>query len=275
LRFALDVIPPGKVIISATLTLHHWGNAGDPNAPNDEDRGHDSYVWVYTVSDSWQEMAIHWNNAPLAQENLSMTRITPLTSFPGWPGVPYQWYVTQAVAEAYAASQSVSLAIYDSSTGRNTSKYLTSSETGLGDGTPNWNIAGRPRLDVLWGDPVGTLKKQASSSDVQFGDAITYTLSVMGSGQALTLTDALPAGVGAPLTHSPGLTYAPHRLLWTGNLAAGVPVTLTYAVTTTTSSRTILRNEAVLTQTDGLTSTATSIVFVDPLRVYLPLILRP
>ncbi len=97
---------------------------------------------------------------------------------------------------------------------------------------------------------------------------------MVGSGQVLTLTDDLPAGASPPLTHSPGLTYTPHRVAWSGNPGLGEQVTLTYVVTVTAPSRTALWNQAVLTQTGGLTDTATALVLVNPVRVYLPLVLK-
>jgi len=265
LRFSLETIPSGKTIISASMTLHLWGHAGET-----PDLAQPSWVHLFTISNAWEEMAIHWNNAPLAQENVSATWLYPY-SRPGdiqRPGDAYTWDTTQAVAEAYAEGHPVSLVIYGSDTAQHSSKYLTSSETG------NWNAEGRPTLRVHWGSPVGTVDKSASPSTVMPGDAITYTLAVVGSGQPLTMTDDLPAGVSPPLTYSPGLTYTPHRLAWSGNPDAGEQVTLTYLVTVTASSHTALWNRATLTQIGGLTDTATALVLVDPLQVYLPLILK-
>ncbi|MCS7062121.1 MAG: DNRLRE domain-containing protein, partial [Anaerolineae bacterium] len=53
LRFQLSAIPPGKVIISAALTLHLWGGA-DPS------RAQRSWVHLFVVNDPWDEMTIHW-----------------------------------------------------------------------------------------------------------------------------------------------------------------------------------------------------------------------
>jgi hypothetical protein len=280
LRFALNSIPPGKVIMSATLTLHHWGNAGDPGAPNDEDHGHDSYVWLSSVSDPWDEMAIHWNNAPLAQENFDVERIVSLTAFPGWPGVAHVWDATQVVAEAYASGQPLNLALYDSSTMRNTSKYLTASETGLGDGTPNWNIAGRPRLDVVYGDPVGVIHKRVAPVMAHNADTITYTLTWMGISQTLLLTDTLPVSVSAPseLSVTQGtLIYdaGGRHITWAGTPVLGQPITLTYRVTIETDGPRALPSTATLSSPQaGTTSTATAIVFVDGYQVLLPIMLK-
>ena len=187
LRFALNSVPSGKVIISATLMLHHWGGANvDANTT--------SYVWLSSVTDPWNEMTIHWNNAPLAQENFSLTPIPPKRTPLVWPGDPYTWNATQAVAEAYAAGQSVSFAMYDSTTGRDSSKYLTASETG------DWDIAGRPRLDIVWGDPVAAITKRALPPLATRGSTITYTVNLLGFGQTLTLTDTIPNAMSPPVT---------------------------------------------------------------------------
>jgi hypothetical protein len=178
------------------------------------------------------------------------------------------------VAEAYAADRPVDLAIYGSDTDQHSSKYLTSSETG------DWNVAGRPTLHVRWGAPASALEKTASPSAVSYGEEIAYTLVAVGDGQALTLTDQLPDGVSPPLSHTPGLVYTPHRLTWTGTPALEERVTLTYVVSTTIPSGTIpwpsaaLWNRAILTSTNGWTSTAAVLVLVNPGRVYLPLVLR-
>lgn len=142
LRFQLSAIPPGKAILSASLTLHLWGSAAPALAQR-------SWVHLFTVSDAWDEMTIHWNNAPLAQENVAATYVYTYSQAPiVWPGDPYTWDATQAVAEAYARGQPLSVALYGSDTAEHSSKYLTASEA------EDWNAAGRPRLDVVWGDPI-------------------------------------------------------------------------------------------------------------------------
>lgn len=47
---------------------------------------------------------------------------------------------------------------------------------------------------------------------------------------------------------------------------------LGYAVTVTTSSRAAILNQAILTQTATVTDSAYAIVFVDPLKAYLPVV---
>ena len=263
LRFSLDAIPPGKTIISATLRLHHWSNA-DPS------QAQPSWVHLFTIQEPWEEMAIHWNNAPLAQENVAATWIYPITQSVPWPGNPYEWDATQAVAEAYAAGQPVGLAIYSSDTEQHSSKYLTSSETG------NWNAEGRPTLNVVWGQPTAALNKQVWPINATNGQVVTYTLSWSGAGQALTMTDTLPNGLSDPasiIASSGSVNYNPgtRQVVWTGTPSADQAVTVTFLATVQIDGPLALHNTAVLAADDETVSSDTATILIDGHRVYLPL----
>ena len=273
LRFRLDAVPDNKVILSAQLKLHHWGNSGDPNAPLEEDHPHDSYVWLYTAPDGWSETGITWNNAPLALQNMGGVLIVPLDAFADWPGIPYTWDATEAVAAAYAAGQPVSLALYDSAGGRNTTKYCTSSETG------GWNLAGRPTLTVVWGEPFATIQKRAQPTNAQRGDTVTYTMNWLGVGQTVTVTDTLPVGLSTPTLIQANVGSASYdagsrRVVWTGAPSAGQAVTLTVATTVDVDGPRALVNQATLRPADGDPTTASAAILVDPLVVLLPTVLK-
>jgi hypothetical protein len=266
LRFSLNAVPPGKTIISATLRLHHWGNA-DPSLAQP------SWVHLFTIRDPWEEMAIHWNNAPLAQENVAATWIYPITQSVPWPGNPYDWDATQAVAEAYAAGQPVNLAIYGSDTKQHSSKYLTSSETG------DWNAAGRPTLTVVWGQSQAMVNKQAWPASVTNGEVVTYTLSWLGTGQALTMTDTLPNGLSHPgaINASSGSAQynsGARQVVWTGTPAAGQAVTVTFPATVQVDGPLALRNTAILTADSEVASSDTATIFVGGYNVHLPLVMK-
>ena len=139
--FPLDSIPRGKAIISATLTLHQFGNAGGPG------QARPSWIQVLTVAEDWQEDTITWNNAPLAYENIGGSWVDPLADHPGWPGVARRWDVSYAVARAYARGTPLRLALYEADSEYHSGKYFVSSDTG------DWNVEGRPRLEVVWGEP--------------------------------------------------------------------------------------------------------------------------
>ncbi len=270
LRFHLDPIPPGKVIISASLTLHQWSNArGDLAQP--------SLIWLLSVDGGWGEDTLTWNNAPLARQNLSATWVNVITpdNNPGWPGNPYSWDATQAVAESYAAGEPLNVALYTADTNFHSSKYLSSSDVA------EWNAVARPALTVVWGQEPQLQKFAATDSPswLRQGDTLTYTLRMPGSGHPLTVTDVLPAGVSHPLTYTASdgvVTYdlLARQLTWTGTPTVGLVVTLTCPVTVTRSGPYAIRNTAHLTSSTGATATASAVVIVDPLRLFLPCVLR-
>lgn len=136
ITFPLNQIPAGKQIISANLTLNHFGNS-DPGGAQD------SFIHILTVGADWTEQSITWNNAPLALENFAVARIAPLPTFPGWPGIPRTWDISRAVAQAYAGGQPLRLAIYATDSALHSGKYFYSS-----DADPE----GRPTLVVSWGE---------------------------------------------------------------------------------------------------------------------------
>ncbi len=144
-NFPLDQIPPGKVIQSASLILHHWGNNGPSNLALD------SIIHVYSVAEDWNEAAITWNNAPMALENLDLIRIplvdcTNGTSRWFWPCTPRTWDVGRAVSQAYQYGQPVRLALYSSDSAMHSGKLFTSSDV------DDWNAVGRPTLVITYGD---------------------------------------------------------------------------------------------------------------------------
>lgn len=268
LRFALASLPPGKAIISATLTLHEWGNAGDPGLAQP------SWVHLFSIADSWDEMTIHWNNAPLAHENISASWVNPFTGALVWPGQSYSWDATQAVAQAYAAGQPANLAIYGSDTEQHSSKYLTASETG------DWNVAGRPKLTVVWGQAVATVSNEVSPAAASVGETATYTLALLGSGETLTLTDQLPAQVSAPgpitVSGGPAASYnaGQHRVTWTGAPAIGQLVTISFSVTVLASGPLAADSIAVLTDSQSRSSSDTATLLVDPRQTWLPVVIK-
>lgn len=140
ITFPLETVPVARRIISATLTLHHFGNAFPAEA-------HPSYIQVMTVADDWDEGAITWNNAPLATENFSGAWVPVLPDFPGWPGVARQWDVSLPVIEAYEAGAPLRLVLYSADGDYHSGKYFYSSEAGE---------AGRPELRVAWSESGAT-----------------------------------------------------------------------------------------------------------------------
>ncbi len=136
--FPLGALPAGKVIRSATLTLHHWGNSGSPTPT--------SNIHVLTIAGGWAD-PLTWNNAPAPLENVSVAAVPPVGAC-NWPCVPRTWNLLYAVANAYALRQaSLPLALYSSDDAYHSGKFMTTSDAG------DWNAVGRPTLTVEWGNP--------------------------------------------------------------------------------------------------------------------------
>ncbi|MEJ5308903.1 MAG: DNRLRE domain-containing protein [Anaerolineae bacterium] len=267
--FPLDGLPAGKVILSATLTLYQFGNAGQGWNPGPQP----SFIQVYTIGEDWAENTLTWNTAPVAGDYVAATWVEPLETTPPWPGVPRHWNVSAAAAAAYAAGTPLRLALYSPDWAYHSGKYFFSSDIS--------DEAGRPTLTVAWGDPVATLTKAANSRVAAFSDILTYTLGIVGYGGALSLTDTLPVGGSAPLdltwrgtSSAPTYDSGTHRLTWSDQPSAGGQVTLTCSVQVITSVATVVINIAELSSADGIHRKVMLPVIVNPYRLVLPLIVK-
>lgn len=270
LRFDLDGIPAGKVILSATLTLHLWGNAGYTPSLS-----FPSYIHLFTVAEDWNELdpgGIIWNNAPMAWENLTATWVYPRTDGgPDFPGVPYHWDATQAVAEAYAAGRPLNIALYTADTHFDSSKYLLSSEAG------DWVEEGRPTLTVLWGEPIPGLEKGVNRLTAFLGEVLTYTLRLQGTGSILYLHDPIPAGTAyIPDSVTGGASYNPlaNQIEWSGALSLTERLTITFAVSVTVTGPHAIVNTAVVTDGIHAPLTASVTTIVNGFSIDLPVLMK-
>jgi hypothetical protein len=268
--FPLDALPSGKVIVSATLTLHLWGGAGEGWEPEPQP----SLIQVLTIGQDWDESTLNWNNGPLAKENVAAAWVDPVNAYTD-PPIPWEWDVSRAVAEAYALGTPLRLALYEADYAYHSGKYFYSSDVG------DWKAEGRPTLAVTWGRAVADLSKVVAPASGDQGTPITYTLSFHGTGNTLILTDTLPLGVGAPghlalegTSITPTYDSNQHRLMWGDTPTASQAVAIHYIATITTSDRQSLVNVAELSEVGGDTSTASAIVIANPYLAYLPLVLR-
>jgi hypothetical protein len=159
--FPLDALPQDKVVVSTTLTLHQFGNSGEGYDPGPLG----STIQVFTVEEAWEESSITWNNAPLAGKNVSRARVEPLASFPGHPGVPRTWDLSQTVAEVYPGGNPLRLALYSADSAYHSGKYFVSSDA------EDWNAVARPTLQVVLGDPLETAAPSPVPSKPPVGDS--------------------------------------------------------------------------------------------------------
>jgi len=132
--FPLDALQPGRVVISATLTLHKFGHAGASG------QAEPSLIQVLTVAGDWDEATLTWNNAPLAVENVAVTWVDPVP-FSGWPGTPFTWDVSDAVAEAYASETPLRLVLYEADSAYHSGKYFVSSDSTIVEGRPTLQVS--------------------------------------------------------------------------------------------------------------------------------------
>jgi hypothetical protein len=144
-KFPLSSVPPGRAIVSATLTLHHWGNSGDwhPGQPN---TASPSFMHVLTVPSGWNEATVTWNNDPQPLENVSQAPVPVVTGCAS-PCVPRDWDVSGAVAKAFVAGGTISFAVYSTDSARHSGKFFTASDA------EEWQAEGRPTLTIVWGEP--------------------------------------------------------------------------------------------------------------------------
>ena len=264
--FPLDALPSDRVVLSATLTMHKFGHAG---ASGQAQR---SLIQVLTVAEDWDEATLTWNNAPLAAENVAAIWVDPIP-FPGWPGAPFTWDVSGAVSEAYASGTPLHLALYEADSARHSGKYFVSSDSTI--------VNGRPTLQVSLGRPLAVVHKGVRPVVASVaGQMVTYTLTLLGNGGPLTLTDSLPAQVSAPgpiqVWGGPAASYdsEAHHLAWNGSPGLGSPVTITFPVTVMVSGPLTVHNTAVLTESGEVVSTGTATLMVGAPPVYLPVVLR-
>jgi alpha-mannosidase len=167
-------------------------------------------------------------------------------------------------------------------------KHTTHIETPLEDATvANGTLADSLKAEELKtfslkaAEASGFLEKSASPRAGSKGTTIRYTLSFVGTGNTLNLTDTLPAGVSAPdnfelagTSVSPAYNSGEHRLTWSDTPPEGQVVTIRYRAVITTSNTQTLVNHAALTELGGVPGTAQSTVIANPELAYLPLVLK-
>jgi hypothetical protein len=80
-------------------------------------------------------------------ENFSQVWVYPEEFFPGWPGVPYEWDITDAVNKAIASGEdTISLALYSADGAYHSGKYFSTSEV------EEWNAEARPTMILDYGN---------------------------------------------------------------------------------------------------------------------------
>jgi uncharacterized repeat protein (TIGR01451 family) len=153
-----------------------------------------------------------------------------------------------------------------------------------------YDLPGTADARILWATGRGNYQRTGSASGLEFdkqvdrstanqGDILAYTITLNGSGAAITMTDAIPAGtayvpgsaardpeIGTMLADATAIT-------WTGTISHNTDLRITFAVTVAAAGSQAVINQAQVS--DGqqvVTESATTIV--NGLEMYLPQIQR-
>lgn len=132
ITFPMSLVPTGKGIVSATVTLYLNGNFGGNSGPNP------SLIQVASTNQGWSASTLDWNNAPQVGEIISRTTVNLCGNCPK-PGIAYTWDVSLAAANAYAVGQPLHLVFYSMDSPYHTGKYFDSSY-GYSTGLPSLQV---------------------------------------------------------------------------------------------------------------------------------------
>jgi uncharacterized repeat protein (TIGR01451 family) len=168
---------------------------------------------------------------------------------------------------------------------------VTTSQPGLITNTAAIAIAGAQPISrtavvtvnqVIQPD-LASSEKTVSRSSARQGERITYTIAVRNQTGPLSLTafltDTIPTGlVYVPgtlttTTGTPNDSNAP-TLRWSGVLSPTPNITLTFAVTVTSTQPEAITNAAIIAASGYAPITRIVAVVVNPYQVYLPLVTR-
>lgn len=143
ITFPMDSLPPGKVIISSTLTLHQLGQA--TGFPSDPTVAENSLIQVFQLGEDWDPATLSWNNGPLPLEYASQAWVGSITMAD--LGIARSWDVSRVTSQAYLTNQPLRLVLYSADSYGPHGKYFFSSSS-----TDN-NGAFRPQLKIIIGNP--------------------------------------------------------------------------------------------------------------------------
>jgi uncharacterized repeat protein (TIGR01451 family) len=121
--------------------------------------------------------------------------------------------------------------------------------------------------------------KSVSSVTAEQNDTLTYTLLVVGTGDAITLTDPIPAGtsyINGSAQHNPALgtlTADSTQVRWTGILTAGEALEITFDVTVEAADPMAIVNRAELDTGSGI-GVLTAYTIANGLKTFLPNIMK-
>ena len=124
-------------------------------------------------------------------------------------------------------------------------------------------------------------RKEVSPTCAEHGDTLAYTITTIGSGQPMTITDAIPVGTSYVIGSDDvnpdvgSLSANSSQVTWTGTVTEATPFQITFQVRVAVTLPLAIQNTARL-QLEGNPNTydlqATAIANAH--KVYLPVILK-
>ncbi len=263
-RFDVSAIPSGTIINSAVLQVYLVNSYDFPNTTRT--------ITTYRISSSWAESSVTWNTRPSFAEAYGSAPVTHGAL--GW----YSFDVTNLVQG------------WVNDTLPNYGIMLRGPEVSGPDsswkGFSTREGSNSPQLVITKTVPTLNLvpQKTVDRAQVEAGETLTYTISVLNNGTAnapgARLTDTLPISMsllGGSLTANSGSAGASGQVItWAGAIAISQTVRITYSVALTNNipDGTTLVNPVVVDDGAGMLYNTQASVLIGGGFTYLPVILR-
>jgi hypothetical protein len=250
-NFPLGELPNNTGIVSATLTMYMFGNAGYTG-----DDAKPSLIQAARVAGDWDESTLTWNNSPALLENTGWTVVNPMQEGDPVPK-PVTWDVTQAVADAHAAGEPLRLSLYSGDGDYHSGKYFWSADAGE---------ELRPVLKITLGNEGYTISAVPIEPAIRSGGTARYELNVAGlsSGETVTLEAGQSSPAGLEVTVTPATIAAP----------GGTALITLRDRTNGDSGQSTVYTVPVTASNGQETRTAELAVLVNGQFIYLPSVLR-
>ena len=250
LTFPLTSLPQASGVVSATLTMYMFGNAG--YGPGD---AKPSYMQVARVAEDWTEKTVTWNNAPPVLENYTWSWVQPVDNANDHSGRPRTWDLSRAVADAYASGEPLRLVVYSTDGDYHSGKYFWAAEA---------DKEVRPRLDIMWGAAGFSLSTTPVKQMIRSGETAEFDVNV----KALRAGESVAVEAGTSTPAGLQVAVAPQQVT-----APGGKAIVTLKDTVATQEARVYR--VPLTLRNGTdTRSVELIVFVNGRLLFLPAVRR-
>jgi hypothetical protein len=250
ITFPLASLPAASSVVSATLTMYMFGNAG--YGPGD---AKPSYMQIAREAEDWTEKTVTWNNAPPVLENYTWSWVQPVDNPNDYSGRPRTWDLARAVADAHASDEPLRLVVYSTDGDYHSGKYFWAAEA---------DKEVRPRLDIMWGAVGFSLTTTPVKQMIRSGETAQFDVNI----QALRAGESVTVEAGACTPGGMQVAVAPQRIT-----APGGKVVITLKDTVGTQDARVY-HVPLTVQNGPDTRSAELIVFVNGRQLFLPAVKR-